>query len=594
MQSKIFCSPCLCASVVKNIMQTLKLIPALLALSLCLGSAAAQGPIPGRDTRVDHGPALPTQAEQYGTFILTTGTPSLFICNASPCMIPADWLQASSGSGSGGSSTLIVGLARYALTPAPDGTTVAFTAPIPISANALVIKNGTVKIPGAGADYTVSGNTITFTAAPFASDILVIFDSQNAGISGMSSIGATAGQIWSRVGTVLPAGFTADQSNLYEPSVIHESGCVVLTSPCFKAWFTAGWGTTNINYAESLDGVNWTRYLSAGVPVNVVAGHARSSVFKKGSTYYMYATPLPAQNQIDQYTSSDGVTWTLAHAAVLTLGAGGHWDDTHFANTFVWVESGPAWNMIYEANHGGNWSLGLATSTDGITWAKSGSNPILSNVSAPFVYPRTPGSLYYLWVNSGFLPSDIWLYSSTNLTTWTKVLPWPALWRTFSDEGPLGLVGQVADPFLVEVDGQTYFYYTATVDGSQQSGAFHLKLAVSNTGLANAVVSDPSSLLNGPRDQSVHYNLTGTNFPCSTANTVGAICQNTLVWDVPYKFANDYRAVCQINGVAQGSPILQQSTLQTATSVNVVTMAITAAIAQASDIQCIAIGRSVN
>lgn len=63
----------------------------------------------------------------------------------------------------------------YSLAPAPDGFTVAFTAEVAIAANALVVKNGQIKTPGAGKDYTVSGITITFAVAPLSSDSLMLY-----------------------------------------------------------------------------------------------------------------------------------------------------------------------------------------------------------------------------------------------------------------------------------------------------------------------------------------------------------------------------------------------------------------------------------
>lgn len=76
---------------------------------------------------------------------------------------------ASSSSPGGGSVT------RYSFTPAPDGTTTVFTAPVTISANAFVIKNGLVLTSGAGNDYTYSGANVTFLAAPGSTDTLVLY-----------------------------------------------------------------------------------------------------------------------------------------------------------------------------------------------------------------------------------------------------------------------------------------------------------------------------------------------------------------------------------------------------------------------------------
>lgn len=62
---------------------------------------------------------------------------------------------------------------RYSLTPAPNGVLVAFTAPITISANTLVVRNGMILT--AVSDYSYSGMTVTFVIAPLVSDNLAVY-----------------------------------------------------------------------------------------------------------------------------------------------------------------------------------------------------------------------------------------------------------------------------------------------------------------------------------------------------------------------------------------------------------------------------------
>lgn len=73
------------------------------------------------------------------------------------------------GSGPSGSGSLT----RYNFTPAPDGVTVTFTAPLGISINALVVRNGMILT--AGADYSYSGATVTFFVAPLVGDVLALY-----------------------------------------------------------------------------------------------------------------------------------------------------------------------------------------------------------------------------------------------------------------------------------------------------------------------------------------------------------------------------------------------------------------------------------
>lgn len=291
--------------------------------------------------------------------------------------------------------------------------------------------------------------------------------------------GPTMSVQWGRQGAVLTAG-VGDNSNVLEPTILYEANAQILAGTVFKMWYTGGWGNLDINYAESSDGAAWTKYDSNPV----LADHARSCILKVSATYYLYAAKED-DSQIDLYTSADGLSWSLDTAAVIPLGGAGAWDDTHVANCHVWKEGASDWRMLYEANHStGAYHIGYATSSDGQSWSKSGSNPVINETGStggPFVYKASDGA-YWLWVHhssTGFLPTNLERYKSTNLTSWTKN---PAdrntLIRLSADEGVNTTVGQVADPMLIEVGNQVYLFYSASTDGTQAAGALRIKLAI--------------------------------------------------------------------------------------------------------------------
>src|SRR5271154_2924280 len=121
---------------------------------------------------------------------------------------------------------------------------------------------------------------------------------------------------WQDQGTVIPA-VNSDQPE--QPNVIYE-GNSQMGNPgnVFKMWFTAGAisapGLIGLCYAESLDGLSWTRYSSNPVLSNVYGGR----VFKYGSTYYCYTSIGGANTHIASYTSSDGISWSLGNSQTLT------------------------------------------------------------------------------------------------------------------------------------------------------------------------------------------------------------------------------------------------------------------------------------
>ena len=110
---------------------------------------------------------------------------------------------------------------------------------------------------------------------------------------------------WANQGTVIAIGgpLTAP----WNPNVIYE-GNEDLSGNVFKMWFANGPSSAKIYYAESPDGVTWTEYGSNPVISDVVS---YLKLFKNGSTYYAYVDTTANTHQINVYTSSYRLAWTL-------------------------------------------------------------------------------------------------------------------------------------------------------------------------------------------------------------------------------------------------------------------------------------------
>jgi len=143
----------------------------------------------------------------------------------------------------------------------------------------------------------------------------------------------------------------------------------------WKMWFE-GWNSANvahIGYAYSADGKSWTKY--ATNPLTDPAGFLFGGlcVVRAGNLYmgvYCYTGGL-----VGLATSPDGITWTY-RKTILTLGAGGTWDDTFLRYTSVtWILG--VWYAMYSGYDGTNYRLGLATSSDGFTYTKFLRNPVV-------------------------------------------------------------------------------------------------------------------------------------------------------------------------------------------------------------------------
>ena len=255
-----------------------------------------------------------------------------------------------------------------------------------------------------------------------------------------------------------------DTNGINEPQVIYETDPRILTNETYvyKMWYRVGWATVSIHYAESVDGVIWTKYASNPV-LDVTGDHYCPFVLKHNGTYYLFASYGPWQGDT-LYNSTDGLSWSIMNGGnrVISVGAGAEWDSYAIGNVAVWVNSSGIWNMIYEAYAGVGtvWKLGLATSTNGTTWVKH-PNPIVSrsgSCGGPSIVKV--GTTYFMFFHSsdsGGLPTEIYLTSSTDLMHWTT--PDHILSRLYDWEGVGLSVGQMADPDVILVDGRFYMFY---------------------------------------------------------------------------------------------------------------------------------------
>jgi predicted GH43/DUF377 family glycosyl hydrolase len=123
---------------------------------------------------------------------------------------------------------------------------------------------------------------------------------------------------------------------------------------------------------------NWTRQSTAAV-VAPTAGQwdgfavRAPSVIKVGSTYVMYyegEDSATHTRQIGRAVSSDGLSWTKSPATpVLAVGPSGAWDSGEVRYPSVFYD-GTTYRMWYWGAGSGCDLMGLATSSDGITWTR--------------------------------------------------------------------------------------------------------------------------------------------------------------------------------------------------------------------------------
>lgn len=108
---------------------------------------------------------------------------------------------------------------------------------------------------------------------------------------------------------------------------------------------------------------------------------AAKVVYENG--YHMWYTGNgsgDSRTNIGYATSADGITWTRwGTDPVLRYGPGGSWESHGVSAPTVWHDTGAGlWKMWYAGrDFRGYYSIGYATSPDGKHWTKYGGNPVL-------------------------------------------------------------------------------------------------------------------------------------------------------------------------------------------------------------------------
>lgn len=112
----------------------------------------------------------------------------------------------------------------------------------------------------------------------------------------------------------------------------------------------------------------------------------QSSVLFIDNVYHMWYGGAKAVGQnvpfsIGHATSADGITWTKDPSnPVLVKGPEGSFDDHMVYMPYV-VKAGDTYHMWYTGRDMQNEHIGYATSPDGVTWTKSALNPVLMPAS---------------------------------------------------------------------------------------------------------------------------------------------------------------------------------------------------------------------
>ncbi|MBI2611397.1 hypothetical protein HYW54_01480 [Candidatus Gottesmanbacteria bacterium] len=167
-----------------------------------------------------------------------------------------------------------------------------------------------------------------------------------------------------------PSGW--DSYHAADPTVIKDGDT-------YKIWYTgtdsSAWTNSYIGYAESSNGITWTKYINN--PLSFGNNAEQPTVIKDGSVYKMWYNIRINNGQsfeIKYATSSDGTSWNIYPSSVIVPYA--NWNNKGVGAPSV-IKLGNTYYMWFVGGSGSIWQTGFATSTDGINWDKN-ADPVLA------------------------------------------------------------------------------------------------------------------------------------------------------------------------------------------------------------------------
>jgi predicted GH43/DUF377 family glycosyl hydrolase len=178
------------------------------------------------------------------------------------------------------------------------------------------------------------------------------------------------GLVWSKLGRVLsPLG--------WEGTYIAANGSALVVGDEVFYWYEAG-DPSRIGLARSRDGKNWTRQREPVVPVGPRGSFderdvADPYVIRAGDRFYLFylGQDRAHRQSLGVARSSDGVTWEkLRMNPILEPGAPGAFDEMGLGEPAVWTSGGQWWMLYTGRDKAERRRLGLAHSSDGLRWER--------------------------------------------------------------------------------------------------------------------------------------------------------------------------------------------------------------------------------
>ncbi len=175
----------------------------------------------------------------------------------------------------------------------------------------------------------------------------------------------------------------------WEGKYIAANGSAVDDDGEFLYWYQAG-SPFQIGLARSSDGIAWKKNDKPVLEVGPrgswdEGGAADPYVIQVGSYFYLYYTGIDRahRQRLGVARSKSGEKWEKLQAnPILELGNKDSWDGVGLGEPAVWAQDGYYW-MLYTGRDNREYrKTGLARSTDGVNWERSGRTALLAGDEA--------------------------------------------------------------------------------------------------------------------------------------------------------------------------------------------------------------------
>jgi hypothetical protein len=216
----------------------------------------------------------------------------------------------------------------------------------------------------------------------------------------------------------------------------------------FTAWFADSLpgGLNRISSMKSANGIDW--YDKHVLSVSHQPTLTDPFMMEDNGEYILYfASVVNGSYTIWRSKSPDGQIFTPGQETQM-LGPTSSWERSHVSSPAV-IKSGNTYYLFYAGANGGTWSLGLATSPDGISWQRCPNNPFVTNSSGPHIIKYNDTFSLFYRSNSGLRVQHANVLNGCN-TTWTAATT---------------ITPRISDPAPVQVGDDLWLYGFSNTSG---------------------------------------------------------------------------------------------------------------------------------